>query len=369
MNPNRLDRTAARIQQDGLDAIVINPTPSLFYFSGLHFHLSERPVLLILPAEGTPAMILPELEVSKVESSDFKCRLFSFNDNPSSWQLAYQEACQALKLNGKKIGVETTGLRVLELGLLQGALSGARIISAQNTIAHLRMHKDFDEIMAMRKAVEIAQKALLETLPLVKIGMTELELAAELFLQLSRSGCDPGCSFTPIVSSGPNSANPHAYPSNRTLTPGDLLVIDWGAMVNGYYSDLTRTFAISQVSQELSLIADTVLYANATGRAKVRPGISAGEVDQAARIVIEQAGYGLYFTHRTGHGLGLEVHESPYIFTGNQVILEPGMTFTIEPGIYVTGKGGVRIEDDILVTDTSVESLSDFPRQLKVICC
>ena len=148
------------------------------------------------------------------------------------------------------------------------------------------------------------------------------------------------------------------------MEPGDLLVIDWGARVNGYCSDLTRTFAISRLDPELEQIYNTVLSANTAGRAAGKPGLAAGEVDRATRDVIEQAGFGEFFTHRTGHGLGLEGHEEPYIRQGNLLILQPGMTFTIEPGIYLPNRNGVRIEDDVLITPTGLESLTDLPREV-----
>jgi Xaa-Pro dipeptidase len=186
-------------------------------------------------------------------------------------------------------------------------------------------------------------------------------------LQLLRAGSDPEFAFTPIVSSGPNGANPHASPSDRKLQAGDLLVIDWGATYSGYVSDITRTFAIGPVDEEYRHIHDIVVQANAAGRRTARPGIPSGEVDRAARNVIEQAGYGKYFTHRTGHGLGMEGHEHPYIYAENERPLEAGMAFTVEPGIYLPGRNGVRIEDDVVITENGAESLSDFSRELQTL--
>jgi Xaa-Pro dipeptidase len=167
------------------------------------------------------------------------------------------------------------------------------------------------------------------------------------------------------VSSGPNSANPHAVPSDRKLSPGDLLVIDWGASYQGYFSDITRTFAIGSQDPEYAHIGNIVLDANIAGRESAHPGIPAETVDQAARSVIESAGYGKYFTHRTGHGLGMEGHEDPYIRAGNLLTLEQGMTFTIEPGIYLPGRNGVRIEDDVVITPSGSECLTSLPREVK----
>jgi Xaa-Pro dipeptidase len=192
-------------------------------------------------------------------------------------------------------------------------------------------------------------------------------LASELVLQLLRAGSDSEFPFSPIVAGGPNSANPHAVPTDRKLVAGDMLVVDWGATVDGYFSDLTRTFAVSKIEKEMAVIAGLVLNANAAGRAAARPGITAGSVDQAARAEIERGGYGAQFTHRTGHGLGMEGHEEPYIFGENKLILAEGMTFTIEPGIYLRGRGGVRIEDNMVITADGAESLSDMPRPVAVL--
>jgi Xaa-Pro dipeptidase len=229
------------------------------------------------------------------------------------------------------------------------------------------MHKDQAELANMRQAIAVAQKALHNTLPSIKVGLTERQIASELTMQLLSNGSDSEIPFAPIIASGPNSANPHAVPTDRRLQPGDLLIVDWGASVNEYISDLTRTFVLGEPEQELSQIARIVLEANAAARQQAKPGIPAGQLDQAAREVIEKAGYGEFFTHRTGHGLGMESHEEPYIREGNNLLLAPGMTFTIEPGIYLPGRGGVRIEDNLVITDSGSETLSDFPREMESI--
>jgi Xaa-Pro dipeptidase len=231
----------------------------------------------------------------------------------------------------------------------------------------MRLLKDNEEVNAMRRAVGVAQKALQKTLPLIKIGMTEKEVASELTLQLLRNGSEPELVFSPIVSGGHNGANPHATPGERQLQAGDLLVIDWGAVVDGYISDLTRTFAIGEVDPEYQKIHRIVQEANSAGRAAGKPGVPCANVDIAARSVIEKAGYGEFFTHRTGHGIGMEGHEEPYMRSDNLLILQPGMAYTVEPGIYLPGRNGVRIEDDVVITPTGSESLSDMPRELVVI--
>jgi Xaa-Pro dipeptidase len=361
---NRQAKLASMLQTAGLDSLVLNPGPSLIYLTGLHFHLSERPVTVILKPGETPVIVLPELELEKTKHLPYPILAFPYGEDPSVWEVAFRRAIQATQLDGKRIGVEPRQLRLLEFRLLQYAAPEAEFISADESVAKLRMFKDESEISAMRKAAEIAQEALQATLPHVKIGCSERELAAELTLQLLRAGCDSQVPFAPIVSGGPNAANPHATPSSRPLSPGDLLVIDWGASYEGYFSDITRTFAIGDLKPEFSVICKIVQEANAAGRAEARPGIPAEMVDRATRSVIESAGYGKYFTHRTGHGLGMEGHEEPYIRMGNQMLLEPGMTFTIEPGIYLPERNGVRIEDDVVITQTGSESLTTLPREV-----
>jgi Xaa-Pro dipeptidase len=233
-------------------------------------------------------------------------------------------------------------------------------------LSQLRVTKDADELARMRRAAAVAEEALAHTLPQVHAGMSEHEVASELLVNLLRSGSQ-GMSFAPLVQSGPNSASPHGATSSRHLESGDLLLIDFGAVVDGYFSDITRTFAIEEMDPELAQVHEIVQAANAAGRAAAGPGVPCEEVDRAARRVIKEAGYGPRFIHRTGHGLGLEVHEPPYIVAGNTRPLETGMTFTVEPGIYLPGRGGIRVEDDVVITPDGAESLTTFERSVQII--
>lgn len=366
--PLRQERLAHEIKAAGLDALVLNPGPSLIYLTGLHFHLMERPVVLLFAPGDIPRLVLPELEVGKTTKLPFPLHPHTYGEDPHDWGNTFVQAWSDLKLKkDARIGVEPRSLRVLELRLLEYAAPKALFISGEDLIADLRMAKDPAELAAMRGAVQIAQNALLATLPSIKLGMTEKELASELTMQLLRNGADSKLPFAPIVCAGPNSANPHAVPSERRLQTGDLLIIDWGATYENYLSDLTRTFAIGEISPEYARIAQVVADANQAGRDAAAPGVPARVVDNAARQVIEKAGYGAYFIHRTGHGLGMEEHEEPYIRSDNTQILSPGMTFTVEPGIYLPDRGGVRIEDDVVITENGSESLSNLPRELKVV--
>jgi Xaa-Pro dipeptidase len=367
MYPERITRLLSALPPANLDAVAITPGPSLVYLTGLHFHVMERPTVALFSAHTEPALILPGLEVGKAQAGSLRVNLYPYGDDPHTWIEAFRRACADLGLNGMTIGVEPERMRFLELDFLQQSAPDARFVPAGAVLTRLRIEKDESEITAMRKAVQVAERAFLAVLEMVKVGMSEQELASELTVQLLRAGSAPDLPFAPIIASGPNGANPHAFPTSRRLQAGDLVVVDWGAAVDNYFSDLTRTLAIGRIDPEWMRVAQVVAEANAAGRAAARPNIPAGQVDQAARAVIDQAGYGAFFTHRTGHGLGLEEHEAPYIFSGNPELLTPGMCFTVEPGIYLPERGGVRIEDDVVVTRDGAESLSSMPRDLFVI--
>ncbi len=363
----RIDQLLDRLKDTRLGALALIPGPSLYYFTGLSFHLMERPVIALLSDEAELRMVVPELEQAKAESSPVSFKLFTYGEQEGAAPEALSQAVADLGLEGGKIGIEPLRMRFFELDMLQVAVPRAAFVPSDGAVSALRIRKGEAEIAAMQRAAEIAETALEATLPLIKIGMTELELASELTAQLLRAGSEPETPFSPIVASGPNSAQGHATPSDRTLSPGDSLVLDWGAAHKGYVSDITRTFFVAEAPEELSRIHEIVQQANAAGRAAVHPGASCGSVDLAARSEIEAAGYGEYFIHRTGHGIGLEGHEPPYIREGEETVLKTGMTFTVEPGVYLPGQGGVRVEDDMVVTEEGGVSMTTIPREARVV--
>src|SRR5215211_4053924 len=367
MTQSRLDKLNASLQSSGLDAVILNPGPTLTHLTGLHFHLMERPVVLMFARDQEPAIVLPELELQKVVSLPYKLQVFAYPENPAQWEDVFRRAAQSLGLDGKQVGVEPRQLRLLEFRYVKGGAPEADYPDASEVLSALRLRKDQAEVEAMRRAVKIAQDALEATLPLIRMGMTEKELSSELVVQLLKHGSEPEMPFAPIVSGGPNAANPHASPTERKLQEGDLLVVDWGAAYDGYISDLTRTFAVGQVDEEYQKIHRVVQEANAAGRAAARPGVPCAAVDKAARDVIENAGYSVYFTHRTGHGIGMEGHEEPYMRGDNMQLLEAGMAFTVEPGIYLPDRNGVRIEDNVVIAEAGADVLSDMPREIRTV--
>ena len=267
MTQSRLDTLNASLQKSGLDAVILNPGPTLTHLTGLHFHLMERPVVLMFAKNQDPAIVLPELELQKVASLPYALKVFAYPENPAEWDVVFRKAAQSLNLDGKRIGVEPRQLRLLEFRHVKAGAPEADYPDASDVLSLLRLQKDQAEVEAMRRAVKIAQDALEATIPLIKMGMTEKELSSELVVQLLRHGSEPEMPFAPIVSAGPNSANPHASPTERKLQAGDLLVVDWGATYDGYISDLTRTFAVGEVDEEYQKIHQIVQDANAAGRA------------------------------------------------------------------------------------------------------
>jgi Xaa-Pro dipeptidase len=351
--------------QAKLNAMAIMPGPNMQYFTGLHFHLSERPTLAIFPIQGQPVLICPAFEATKTQRSTIAWQLFTYVDGQDP-QEVFHAACHALQLDQRRLGIEAYKMRVLELRLLEKAAYALACEPADALIAQLRMIKDADEIAAMRRAIEITERALDDVIDAVRAGMTERQIANLLTQALLQRGAE-GLAFEPLIQSGPNAALPHATASERTVQAGEVLLLDFGITLDGYLSDITRTFVVGHAPEEIKKIYELVKQANAAGRAAARPDVSGQEVDRAARKVIVDGGYGQYFTHRTGHGLGLEGHEPPYMVEGNAVPLEAGNTFTIEPGIYVPGLGGVRIEDDMVVTENGAESLTTYDRELRII--
>jgi Xaa-Pro dipeptidase len=361
----RLDALRQLQTANGVACVALVPGANLRYVTGLAMHLSERPTVALIPAEGPLFLVLPELEAPGVQARlSVDARLLTYRDEEGHEHVFF-EASEELGLDGEPIGVEYLAMRLLEMRRIEQAFPGSRLTAVEPWLPELRMAKDEAEIASMRRAVEIAERAMQRILDngAVRPGRTELEVAADLQIAMLREG-GQGEAFPPIVVAGPNSASPHVSPSQRPLAEGDLVIVDWGTTYEGYRSDITRTFVLGAPTPEMVQIHDAVLAANQSGRLAVRPRTPAQEVDRAARRAITLAGYGEYFIHRTGHGLGLETHEPPYMVEGNLDLLKPGMTFTVEPGIYLPGVGGVRIEDDVVVTEDGSETLTSLPREL-----
>ena len=360
---SRRARAAALIRDAGLDAAAFVPGPGFAYLTGLDFPLMERPTLLFLTAEARMLAIMPALERLKWGSAFPDVETVYWQDS-DGFEDAFEAAARALK--AVAVGVEGGRMRMFEYDALRRHLGNGEARNADAALQALRIAKDEDEIASLSRAIGISELALGETLDEVRAGATERTIAALLKSRMLAHGSD-GFGFEPIVLAGAKAANPHGTPDDTPLGPGDALLIDFGAKCDGYSADITRTFFCEHVSDRHAEIYETVRAANARGRSLAGPGVTAHDLDSAVTGALRSSPFADMIVHKTGHGLGLDVHEAPQIMVGNHQTLEPGYVLTIEPGLYRAGDVGIRIEDDVTITEEGARSLTSFPRELRLI--
>jgi Xaa-Pro dipeptidase len=363
---HRLDKLYAIMEEAQLDAIALVPGSNFRYLTDSSHHLMERPLLLMVPLKGKPVVVIPQLEADLFTSHGFDAKLFPWNDS-EGYENAFHKALGELNLAGKKMGVEGLKMRFFEAEILRRIAPQLGIVNADTPLSKLRIHKDADEIAKHRKAIELSEEALRRTLQEVRVGQTEMEIQNRLVAHLNAVG-GQSMSFDPIVLAADNSAMPHGHArSDYAIQVGDPLLFDFGTTWEGYLADITRTFFVQQVSDQHRKVYEAVLAANTTGREACKPGAVAAAVDELTRQALVDAGFEHLIAHRTGHGLGMDAHEWPNIAKTDETVLEPGMFFTIEPGLYEAGSIGVRIEDNVVVTENGAESLTTFPRELSLV--
>ncbi|MEM5471052.1 Xaa-Pro peptidase family protein [Hoeflea sp. AS60] len=356
-------RLANIARENALAAIAFVPGPNFRYVSGLSFHLMERPTLLFVTSDNRVVGVMPELERQKWTETFPTAETFYWLDH-EGYAGAFAAASRAMP--DGRIGVEGMLMRAFELRALEAAFGADRIADAEKELRSLRLVKSEMEIAALRKAVAISQIALHETLDQLKSGMTERQIVALLKSRMLANGA-AGFAFEPVVLIGENAANPHGEPGDRALYAGAPLLIDFGAMWGGLNADITRTFFFEHVSDHHADIYNTVLDANTRGRSVAGPSLTAHDLDTEVTGVLKASAHARLIVHKTGHGLGLLVHEAPQVMIGNPEPLVEGIVLTIEPGLYGPGDIGVRIEDDVLITAAGNTSLTDFPRELTVL--
>lgn len=346
-----------------LTALLVTPGPNLRYLTGYDAIPLERLTCLVLPAQGEPVLVAPELEVpaalaSPVGELGMPVRGWSETEDPLTLVASLLPTVGVVGLDDHMTASKVLGLRA--------AMPEVDQTLAGTVIHRLRTVKTPQEIKSLQDAADAIDRVHEHVADLLRRGRTEREVGrdiAELILEAGHETVD----FV-IVASGPNAASPHHDVSDRVLESGDVVVVDiGGTMPSGYCSDSTRTYSIGQPPADFAAYYEILVAAQAASVDSVRPGVTAASVDSAARDVLTTAGFGDRFIHRTGHGIGLETHEDPYIVQGNDEVLVAGMTFSIEPGVYLPGRHGARIEDIVVVTDDGVRSLNRRPRGLLVI--
>jgi Xaa-Pro aminopeptidase len=361
---SRLADAAAAARLAGFDVLLLTPGPDLRYVAGYDAHALERLTCLAVPAGGDPFMVVPRLELPAAQASpagQLGVELVPWDETDDPYALV------ASRLRGTDgAGPAVVGLadRMWALMVLRfaAALPGSRQQLASLALSPLRARKSAAEVAALREAARAIDRVHARVPGWLRAGRTEQQVAADVADAILAEGHSQ-VDFT-IVASGPNAASPHHSASHRVLRAGDAVVVDiGGTMPTGYCSDCTRTYVIGEPPAEFAAYYQVLKEAQHAACATVRPGVTAESVDAAARDVITAAGYGEYFVHRTGHGIGLETHEDPYIVAGNTEQLRPGHAFSVEPGIY-PGPHGARIEDIVVCTDSGAERLNLVSREL-----
>lgn len=350
-----------RMRAERVDLVVLGPGPHMQWLLGFHAHADERPCLICI-SQTRAAFLMPALNTDASRAhTDLEFFEWTDTDGPTG---AFARLLDHLGARRSDRIVLDETMRADFAALVQDALPAAIRQFTASTIGFLRMRKDADEISVLKDNAVIADAAMQAGWAAMGAGMTELQVAGVIREKFSQLGAIPLFS---IVAAGSNGAFPHHQTGDTKLQNGDAVVMDIGGGIGGYSSDITRMAVIGTPPDGYSDVHTIVEAAVLAAMAAARPGVKAHVVDDAARGVIRDAGYGDYFLHRTGHGLGVEIHEQPYITSVSETVLEPGMVFSVEPGIYLPGRFGIRLEDIVILREDGPEILSELPRDLKVI--
>ncbi|WP_400993472.1 M24 family metallopeptidase [Agromyces sp. GXQ0307] len=357
----RMRRAALAAADAGLAGLVVTPGPDLRYLTGyLPVAITERLTMLVIPVDGDPSLVVPKLERPDAERAAAASilRLVDWMDGDDPY------AAAAPLLAPGRYAMSDSAWAMHLLGL-QDRLASTTYVSMTSALPMLRAVKDADELERLAAAGAAADATYGEILDVRFAGRTEADVAADLAAGLIAHGHSE-VDFT-VVGSGPNGANPHHEQGERVIEEGDMVVLDFGGLKHGYGSDTTRTVHVGEPSDEERAVHELVVRAQQAGFEAVRPGVPCQEIDRVARAVITEAGYGEYFIHRVGHGIGLTTHEPPYMVEGEETPLEPGMCFSIEPGVYLPGRFGVRIEDIVTVTAEGGRRLNTTPHEMAIV--
>jgi Xaa-Pro aminopeptidase len=348
----RLGRLRDGLGEAGIDGLLVTKLENVRYLAGF----SGSAGMLLVPAGGGEAVLLTDGRYRDQSAAELAAAGVDARVEVAGGA-GQLEALGRLVKGTERLGLEAPHVSWALQARLEELVEPVGLVPTRGLVEALRVVKDPGEQARIERACEIADVALAQVKERLLSGCTEVELAAELEHEMRRRGAS-GPSFETIVASGPNSALPHARPTGREIGRGELVVIDFGALVDGYHSDMTRTLCVGEPPDDLAALVDAVLAAQRAGLHRVAAGVSAGEVDEAARSSLAEAGYGELFIHSTGHGVGLEIHEGPPVAHGSADILQAGSVVTVEPGAYEPGRGGVRIEDTVVVTATGARVLT-----------
>lgn len=353
-----LDGFNAWMAREQVDAAFLTSPTTIAHLTGFRAEPMERLMALAVSAGEVAVLVVPGIEEGPAKGAARGVEVLPWKDGEDPYALV----AEVLGTRPNRLAVETGHLTLAGHRRLEERVQAKALVDATPVLGDLRLHKSPHEIGLLEEAARITDQVTGSVLAHARAGMTEIEIGRVIDDAIQNAGAE--LSFPSLVQAGPASADPHHRPTSTRLRRGDLLLLDFGAAVGGYCADTTRTVCCGIPSSEQQRIFELVLQAHDQALAAVRPGVTAGAVDEAARKVIRDAGHAEHFFHRVGHGLGLEEHEAPSLDPGSTLRIEPGMVFTIEPGIYVPGWGGVRIEDDVVVTEGGCRLLTRAAREL-----
>jgi Xaa-Pro aminopeptidase len=355
----RLERARERMADVGIDVLLLSTGADLPYLTGYEAMPLERLTMLVLPRDGDAVLVVPRLEAPRVVEQPDAFSVLAWDETENPVAIVARLVGHAPTAG---IGDHTWARFLVEL---QEALPGVRFRRAVEVTGALRVVKDADEIAALRTAARAVDEIAVSMRRERFAGRREIDVHRHLVERMLDAGHERA-NFA-IVAAGENAASPHHDPGDRVIRPGDVVLLDFGGRMRGYCSDITRMFAVGDPSSEVSDAYDVLVDAQEHGVSAATVGTACADVDAAARRVITEAGYGRYFVHRTGHGIGAEAHEDPYVVAGNVTPLEPGHAFSVEPGIYVPGRFGMRLEDIVVATQERPERLNHAPRDLAIV--
>ncbi|WP_080874936.1 aminopeptidase P family protein [Oceanobacillus timonensis] len=362
---DRMNHLFAELKNKQADSCFISSKANVYYLSGYYTDPHERVIGIILIDGIDPIFLLPKMEEEDARNAGWEHLIVSYYDHEDPWQ-TLQAYLKKQEKNPSVLAVEKDHLTIRRFNQLQEIFPNATYIDATDTIQNLRLIKSKKEHEYLRTAAELADLGIKTGVEALKEGVSELEVVATIEHTLKKQGIRE-MSFQTMALFGAKTASPHGNPDKTALEQNSLVLFDLGVIYQGYCSDITRTVAFGDINEEQKHIYNTVLQANEKAIEASKTGTAVGELDKIARNYITEQGYGEYFTHRLGHGLGIETHEFPSMHSENTLPIEPGMCFTIEPGIYVPNVGGVRIEDMLFTTNYMPLELTKYPKTLQVI--
>ncbi len=365
MIESRLERLAKELKQKDFESIWITSKANVYYFSNYYTDPHERIVGIFFDSKDVPVLLLPEMEKEDAVQAGFKGEFVTYNDemDPILTLFTYLQQNNRVPHN---LAIEKDHVTVNRLELLEKYFPNTEVKDGSDILQNLRVIKDKKEYTLLKQAATLADLGVQKGIEAISEGITEMEIVAHLEYALKKEGVKE-MSFSTTVLAGEKTASPHGIPGNRKIQKGDLVLFDLGVVFEGYCSDITRTVAYHSITDQQKEIYETVLRAELEAIEAAQIGTEAKKVDDAARTIIANQGYGKYFTHRIGHGLGIDIHEFPSMNGSNTLKLQEGMCFTIEPGIYIPQVGGVRIEDDIFMTAKGPEVLTAYPKELQIL--